>query len=155
MYFRNSSAASHLGGDLVVGVESSHGVQLSGGSTGGIVEPVGDDSAITLNVRAKGTAGIQLGVGSTSGLLRVQRYLVQFTPPAIAATTSAESTFTVVGLSTTSMLVFNTMGSSGAYIITPRCSTGDELVLKFTNPWASTFGTGQSTGRGILYEFKF
>lgn len=84
-----------------------------------------------------------------------KRYLIQFTPPQLAASTSVESTFTVLGLSTGSMLVFNTMGSSGAYLITPRCSTADELVLKFTNPWGSTFGTGQSTGRGYLHEFKF
>jgi hypothetical protein len=56
---------THFGGDLWSNVESSHGVSLSGGSTGGIVEPVGDDANITLIVRGKGTGGVQVGNSSS------------------------------------------------------------------------------------------
>jgi hypothetical protein len=56
---------THFGGDVWSNVESSHGVQLTGGSTGGIIEPVGDDANITLRVRGKGTGGVLLGNSSS------------------------------------------------------------------------------------------
>jgi|RhiMethySRZTD1v2_1073278.scaffolds.fasta_scaffold179825_2 hypothetical protein len=52
-------------GGVVSNVESSHGVLLDGGSTGGIVTAVGDDANIALRVRAKGSAPLILG--STAG----------------------------------------------------------------------------------------
>lgn len=52
-------------GGIVSNVESSHGVLLDGGSTGGIVTAVGDDANITLNVRGKGTGAVVLGNSSS------------------------------------------------------------------------------------------
>ena len=51
-------------GGIVSNVESSHGVLLDGGSTGGIVTAVGDDANISLRVLGKGTGGVILGNSS-------------------------------------------------------------------------------------------
>lgn len=74
MEYRSTNAGQHLSNDLVAGVGSSHGVQLRGGSTGGLVEAVGDDANISLTVRGKGTGGVVIGnssqavtLGSASG----------------------------------------------------------------------------------------
>ncbi len=48
-------------GGIVSNVESSHGVLLDGGSTGGIVTAVGDDANISLRVRPKGSGTLFLG----------------------------------------------------------------------------------------------
>lgn len=64
MNYRSSNAGQHLSNDIVAGVASSHGVQLSGGSTGGIVQAVGDDTDISLNLRAKGAGSVILGDSS-------------------------------------------------------------------------------------------
>lgn len=53
-------------GGIVSNVESSHGVLLSGGSTGGIVTAVGDDANISLRVYGKGSGGVLLGSTSAS-----------------------------------------------------------------------------------------
>jgi hypothetical protein len=53
----------HFHGDVVSNVGnaaavSSHGVQLSGGSTGGIVTAAGDEANVTLNLTGKGTGAV-------------------------------------------------------------------------------------------------
>lgn len=170
MEFRSTNPGQHISNDLVTNVGSSHGVQLSGGSTGGVVQACGDDANIDLTVKAKGTGHVIIGdssntytllmnpiVGnaSTTALSFVQRYLIQFTPPALAASTQVSSTFTVTGLTTNSVLMFTPRTNlSGAYNIVPRCSTANELVLTFQNITASTIGTGESTNRGVLLQFS-
>ena len=66
MEYRSTNAAgwTHHQGDLVAGVASSHGVQIGGGSTGGVVEAVGDDTNISLAVRGKGTGLLTVGNSS-------------------------------------------------------------------------------------------
>lgn len=61
MNYRSSNAGTHFSGELVAGVGSSHGVQLTGGSTGGTVQAVGDDTDITLNLLGKGAGGVRVG----------------------------------------------------------------------------------------------
>jgi len=61
MRARSTNTGMHLSNDLVSNVESSHGVQLTGGSTGGVVQAIGDDDNITLFVRGKGTGAVVLG----------------------------------------------------------------------------------------------
>lgn len=59
---RSTSAEyTHFGGDVTAQVNSSHGVRLSGGSTGGIVQAVGDDTNVTLTVRGQGTGQVVIG----------------------------------------------------------------------------------------------
>lgn len=67
MKFRSSNVAgfTHFGGDVTAQVNSSHGVQLSGGSTGGIVQAVGDDANITLTLRGAGTGNVAIGNSSS------------------------------------------------------------------------------------------
>jgi hypothetical protein len=53
----------HFHGDVVTNVGnaaavSSHGVQLSGGSTGGIVTAAGDEADVALNLVGKGTGAV-------------------------------------------------------------------------------------------------
>src|SRR3990167_1619676 len=62
---RSTSAEyTHFGGDVTAQFNSSHGVRLSGGSTGGIVEAVGDDTNASLTIRAQGAGGITVGNSS-------------------------------------------------------------------------------------------
>ena len=112
MLFRSTNAKFvHFSGDIVSNVDdSSHGVKLSGGSTGGVVEAVGDETNIGLTVRPKGSGPLVLGssggqvfiAGSTVPFLGYLR----FTDTAVAtpnfATTNAmvmETTHVITGLS--------------------------------------------------------
>lgn len=162
MEFRSSNTRFvHFGGDVVSNVESSHGVQLTGGSTGARVIPAGDDANIKLELFGKGTGNTQLGNSSATALIgnsttaisALQRYAVQFTPPALAASVAAESTYTVTGLTTNASIIGLTARAaySTQYVVhSPRCSTADELVVVWMNKNASTIGTGESTNRWTL-----
>ena len=69
MKYRSTQADGryvHFGGDVVSNVESSHGVMLYGGSTGGKVIPVGDDANISLALEGKGTGAVVIGNSSQS-----------------------------------------------------------------------------------------
>lgn len=166
----NRSTGVHFGNDLVSNVESSHGVRLTGGSTGGIVESFGDDANIALRVQGKGTGAtivgnssspatfggsVTLGSASTTAVASVQRYLVQFTPPALAANAAVQSTITVTGLTTGAYgLTFTpTSTLSPVYTWQVQCVAADELTIRFQNTAASTIGTGQSTNRAILLAY--
>ena len=118
---RSTSAEyTHFGGDVTAQVNSSHGVRLSGGSTGGIVEAVGDDTNVSLTIRAQGTGTIVIGssgapmelAGSTSpfrGMIWFQDTAV--TLPGIASTTAGGSTnmttHTITGITTGSVVFAN------------------------------------------------
>lgn len=158
----NTDGANPAHGDIVSNVGSSHGVRLSGGSTGGIVEPVGDDANITLTLRGKGTGKVRvssLAFGSSgTPIVEARAFTVQFTAPPLSSglTSAAESTFTVAGVSTGAVLVFTpTNAISPLYNVRARCSTTDELVLCFSQNGISTLGTGESTNRGTLLQFRF
>ena len=65
MLYRDSSQNSmHLLNGAAASVESSHGVVIYGGSTGGFVESIGDDANISVTVRGKGTGGVTIGNSS-------------------------------------------------------------------------------------------
>jgi len=57
----NTDGRNPAAGGIVSNVESSHGVLLDGGSTGGIITAVGDDANISLRIRPKGTGSLILG----------------------------------------------------------------------------------------------
>lgn len=61
MFYRSTAAGGHVSGSYVLGVGSSHGVEIGGGSTGGTVQAVGDDTDITLNLLGKGAGGVRIG----------------------------------------------------------------------------------------------
>src|SRR3990172_1917918 len=138
MLYRSTSAKfTHHQGDFLSNTDdgSSHGVHLTGGSTGGIVQPCGDEDNIALTVRGKGTGPLILGsthviVGGSTTLIAIQKYVVQFTPPAVEASSWADlSTITVTGLATNSAL-FGTFrqidmapSTLGSYVFSLACST--------------------------------
>ena len=174
MEFRSTNPTGyvHYQGDVVSNVAgSSHGVHLSGGSTGGIVTAAGDEANVTLTVSGKGSGVTRIGnssspveIGdSTSAISGIYRYIVQYTSPAVEASSfTVHSTITVAGLTTNAGLVFTprtdiatpATSTGGRVVIHPYCSTAGELKLVFYNQTASTM-SAQSTSRGVLTEFRF
>lgn len=180
MEFRstNDNGYVHFQGDVVSnvssgqGINSSHGVQLTGGSTGGVVTAAGDETNIALNLRAKGSGPLnlgstgsglvfnssatQFGSASTSPFAMIQRYRVDFSVPALSSNSAAASTYTVTGLTTNSILVFSPRlqnnSSVAGIFCEARCSTADELTLTIFNGSVSSV-TG-STQSAYLLQFK-
>ena len=113
---------SHFQYDLTAHAGSSHGVRLSGGSTGGIVEAVGDDTNVSLTIRGQGTGGITLGSSGQS--VRIGGSTVAWTGFILTtdtavdtpnfATTNAmvmETTHTITGVSS------QTAGQAGSVFV--------------------------------------
>ena len=175
MRFRSSNSKfTHFQGDVLSNIDdSSHGVMLSGGSTGGVVSPVGDEANVGLTVRSKGTGPLTIGStgsaltlnstttiigsGSTTPIADVERYLVQYTVPALSSGPFAsESTVTVAGLTTNSILMLQNRlinNSTGQVSLHARCSTANELTIQFVSNDASTLSG--STQSGYLLQFRF
>lgn len=181
MEFRstNDNGYIHRQGDIVTNVSSggpinsSHGVHLTGGSTGGIVQPAGDESNIALRVRPKGSGPLILGStqgsvalggnDSTTFMSMVQRYRIDWTVPALSSAgldaSFADSTITLLGATTNSIFVFqervnlNSTNSTGIFVSRVRCSTTDELRLTVANGGAST--VSGSTMSAYLLQFRF
>lgn len=65
MQYRDSSIATHYSKGVIASVDSSHGVRIEGGSTGALIEPVGDDANISISIKGKGTGAVFVG-GSSS-----------------------------------------------------------------------------------------
>ena len=172
MRFRSSNSKfTHFQGDVLSNVDdSSHGVQLSGGSTGGVVESCGDEDNVAIRLRGKGTGRTNIGnssavtqIGaagssqSTSGIALVQRYRVDFTVPALSSGASDISTVTVVGLTTNSILVLQARVQPNSTVVgvalDARCSTADELVITYSNNSISSISG--STQSGYLLQIAF
>ena len=156
----NDIGYTHHQGDITAGVGSSYGVRLSGGSTEGIVEAVGDDTNVNLRLRPQGTTGgLLLGstANSTSAILGVQKYRIDFTIADLSSgPAQTESTITVAGLSTTAVLMFTPRSvTSALYAYGVKCSTAAELKLNQINTGPSSIGTAATTNSGILLEFRF
>src|SRR3990167_4011872 len=105
MEFRNRSG-THYSGDFTVGVGSSHGVEITGGSTGGTIRTASDDASAALNIRAKGASGI-LNIGtSTGGPIALNGSSVTIVP----ATEFSGITFRVNGASSITLSPTSTAG---------------------------------------------
>lgn len=147
----------HYQGDVTAQVGSSHGVRLSGGSTGGVVEAVGDDTNVTLTLRQQGAGGIQIGRGSTTGFLKIERYRIDYTVPVLSSNSAAASTVTQAGLTTASILILQERQQNNSSVvgitIVPRCSTVNELTLTFYNNSVSS--VSGSTQSGYLLQVSF
>lgn len=148
---------THFTGDVTAHVGSSHGARLSGGSTGGVVEAVGDDANIALRLRGKGSGAVissNVQVGSTFGLQFIQRQIVQIDTAVmvLAADAAADTVVTVTGATTNALCVFAPHATfSSNYFFQAMCSTADEVRVRIYNHSASTFGSGESSNRGTLY----
>lgn len=166
----SSVGTIRLGYDLSInGRTSTDGntVQMLKASTGDIVY-VGDASyglhgrgssiAITSTHIDLDSTRIVVGGPSTTSIERIQRYLVEWTVPAMSSgSTAAETTVTVTGLTTNSVLVLSPRvqvnSSVSGITIHPRCSTADELVLQQSKIGESSIGG--STQSAYLLQFRF
>ena len=173
MEFRstNDNGFVHFQGDIVSNVSSgqainsSHGIRLTGGSTGGIVTAAGDETNIALNITPKGSGplflnstGVLVGSRSTSAVAYIQRYRVDWTMPALSTAgvtaASADSTVTVTGATTNAMYilqqtqVYNSTNDP-AVIAVARCSTVNELRITSINLGASSL-SGSTVSANLL-----
>lgn len=100
MNYRDSSLATHHVRGMAFGVDSSHGVKVEGGSTGGVISAIGDDADISLTLKGKGAGGVFIGAGTAaiSGYLRVTDTAVA--TPNFNSTNAMvmETTHTITGL---------------------------------------------------------
>lgn len=166
----NTLGYVHFGGDVVAGIQDGIGVHLQSASTGAaaIIEPISDSDTAALTIRAKGAASLTIGnssntlalvgptfgTGSTTVFSLVQKYTIEFTEPACAATTSVISTYTVTGLTTNSNLIFTPrMPTAPSYVWSARCSTANELCITWTNVAVSS--NSGSSNRGVLLAFNY
>ena len=166
----NAIGFVHFGGDLVAGVNDGVGILLHPASTGStaVIEPISDSDTAGLKIRAKGAATLTLGnssnsvllvgpkpgTGSTSAVTLMQRYLVSFTAPELAASTAMDSTHACVGLTTGASLIMVTPRSpiSNAYTFTPRCTAANLLTVAIGNTFGSTIGSGETTNAWIVVQ---
>jgi hypothetical protein len=156
---------THFLGDVWSGVGSSHGVALQAGSTGGIVQAVGDDANVALNLLPKGSGPLILGSsgtpvftgGSTTPFSGYIRLSTDITTPTIASTDvgSTYSTVTVPGGNSSHFVVINSRNLSTAYALGEAAfgSTANELNIKFVK--ASTVAGAGSTFTLNILVYRF
>lgn len=169
----NQVGYGHLQGDIISNVASSHGVQLTSDSTFAIVRPFSDNANPWLLLEGKGTGrvtvanssqtialastGTIVGYGSTTNLRAFQRYRVDWTVPALSSATTVESTVTVTGLTTNSILLLQPRLQLNSSVVgitaQARCSTADELVILSQN--ISQSSISGSTQSAYLFQISF
>jgi len=160
MNFRSSNTVgyTHFGGDVVSNVEETHGVQLTGGSTGGIVQPAGDDANIALRLLGKGTGGVIIGNSSQTATLLggtfkgffASTYTVQFAAISSgqtleAALSTAFGSFAPGDLVMLETLITPSEIAFGGFRLAADASTRLTMVLH--NPGSTAGSTGRVTGR--------
>lgn len=168
MRFRSTNTKfAHFQGDVLSNVDdSSHGVHLTGGSTGGIVQPCGDEDNIALSVRGKGTGRVNLGNssqvvsfgGSTATIALIRRVFVEFTIPTMAINAGAnEGDIAVAGLTTNAVVTIAPRGalnsSVAGVLIQSYCSTAGELHLTYHNAGTTITGSTMSA-YAMIHEFN-
>jgi hypothetical protein len=155
MEFRSSNQGFCSPKDIQSNVGSSHGVQLSGGSTGGVVQPCGDDANISLFLRGKGTGGVTVGnssspvtIGAGSAFKGAYSTTAAWTIAALSSGATAEVTFA----STTADVVPGDLVMLDAGL--PAVSTQTITLLGFrmhadaSSRITATFGNITSTAVG-------
>ncbi len=167
MEYRSSNAGQHLSNDFVSNVGSSHGVQLSGGSTGGIVQAVGDDASIALSLKAKGAGPVVIGDSSQS----VQ--IAGSTAPFVGFYRFTDTAVATPNFATTNAMVMETTHvnanvSTGSYVFAQPQNTSTDCLLGYCYASKSTAGdvhcrwvkvstlaVGASTATVDFLVFKF
>jgi hypothetical protein len=152
-----NNAFTHFSGDVVSNVESSHGVQLTGGSTGGVVQAFGDDTDISLTVRGKGAGGVVLGTGTASTPLKgFFTANSTYSHGAISAARSLELTF---ASTTLDIMPGDLVGHIGVIVATANLSSAVNLATyrlstaaasRVTVVLSNVQSTATSTGSGTL-----
>ena len=124
MEFRSSNVQGyvHFQGDIISNVSSggpqnsSHGVHLTGGSTGGVVTAAGDEANITLNLFGKGTGAVRLGNSSSPVVFPASTTIVLTTGAVVQVGSTApwagfirqQSSFATPNFNTTNAMVIET-----------------------------------------------
>lgn len=165
----NPNGYTHFQYDLTAHVGSSHGVRLSGGSTGGIVEAVGDDTNVSLTLRGQGSGGVVVGssgqtvmiAGSTAPFLGLRRH----TDTAVATpnfdSTNAmviHSSVTISGVNSSHFILAqyrnNGIASTDMTIANVRpTSTNDEVLIAFEKHSTVTVAASTATIDFLIFRF--
>lgn len=165
----------HFGGAFVAGVGYGSGVEINATSSGTApnIRPCGDETNKGLNIAGKGTgtltlgstvspltlnsSAITIGQTSTTPMNMIQRYRVDYTVPAMSSFSGVETTVTVSGLTTNSILVLQNrlkLNSTITGIMArARCSTADELTVELYNVTGSSLSG--STVSAYLLQISF
>ena len=178
MEFRSTqSRYVHFQGDVISNVSSggvensSHGVHLTGGSTGGLILSAGDETDISLQVRGKGTGVLDVGSsgapitlgGSTSlfrGLIFFQDTAV--TLPDIASTDAGKSsgmtTHAIAGVTTNSVILANLRNDTNSTAIQlvsayASRSTAGEVHCNFIKSDSIAFAATTGTINFAVFRF--
>lgn len=135
MEFRSSNLKFvHYGGDILSNTDdgSSHGVQLTGGSTGGVVQPCGDEANIALNLRAKGSGPLTFNGGpvnfNNTGTYAITSTLVNITSTTVNVGSSG-AVVTVAGGAPFSGFIKVT----DTAVATPNFATTNAMVMETTH----------------------
>ena len=174
MQYRDSSIGTHFVRGVAANVDSSHGVKLSEAfgagssvSTGGLVEPIGDDANISLRVRPVGSgllilgstlAAVQIGSDSTlstTALSAVQKYLIQYTEPSLSSgPASSFVTITVPNADTAANFVFNPVANNtGMGPIQVTCSTTGQVSVLYASGNAAALTGNTNTARILMFRY--
>ncbi len=164
MTYRSTNADGrfvHFGGALVAGVEFGNGIELNPSSTGAspVIQPCGDDAAINLILKGKGTGGVLLG-STAAGAVAFKGAVAQvstYSHGAIGESRSLEITLasTTIDVNTGDLLsvglVIDTANlSSAVNLASWRLST--VATSRFTAVLSNVQSTATSTGSG---SFQF
>ena len=167
MQFRSSNSKfTHFQGDVLSNIDdSSHGVKLSGGSTGGVIEPCGDDTAIALTIRAKGSGPLTLGSsgsavftgGSTAPFAGFIRQVSSFATPNFATTNAMvmETTHAMTGIDSSCLMVVNgvNLSTDCALVNAYAASTAGQFHCRFAKVSTLTVAATTATIRILAVRF--
>lgn len=158
MEFRstNDNGYVHHQGDIVSNVSSggpinsSHGVLLSGGSTGGIVTAAGDETNIALTVRGKGAGPLNLGA-ATAPVTILSSNLTIGSTGTLGLQPTSTGNVTIGSTNSTVFIAGSTAPFSGflrftdTAVATPNFATTNIMVMETTHVLAglsTAFGSG-------------
>lgn len=167
MQFRSSNSKfTHFQGDVLSNIDdSSHGVKLSGGSTGGLIEACGDETNIALTVRGKGSGGLTLGSsgsavligGSTAPFGGFLRQVSSFATPNFASTNAMvmETTHAFTGINSSYVLVANgvNLSTDCALLNVYAASTAAQFHCRFAK--VSTLTVAATTATISVVAIRF
>lgn len=150
MEFRSSNPEGfvHFGGDVMSGAQSTRGVLLSSNT----IQPVSDNAAEDLLIRAKGTGSVYLN-GSTTPW-KVVAGESTMTAPDMPANSQAESTFTAAGISTGDIILqvdFRNTLSTKYLPGLPYVGGADKIHVPLGNCHASTI----SPSTGVVVRWLY
>lgn len=161
MEYRNAGNATHLSNGHAVGVGSSAGVELGGGSTAGTITAIGDGTNENLRIRAKGAGNLSLGDSSNVVFIngsttpwKVVAGESTVTIPALAANAQGESSFIATGISTGDIVLgydFRNAGSTSYVFGSAYVAAADKIHVHTGNVHASTISASTGTTVRWLY----